>query len=158
MRRPRRARTAIAAIAADCGPPERARRGELVPRGTGVPGQSGRRVRHECRLDWYQDKGSLDDRRHEAGLRFRRDWLLAAASPKVVGTYGLRLAGRQDFTTLQLAARRRVARALAVLDQSAGAVVIDVCGFDAWASGRLPELRDALTLLADHYGIARHGA
>jgi hypothetical protein len=30
-----------------------------------------------------------------------------------------------------------------------------VCCFDAWAAERLPRLRDGLTRLADHYGIAK---
>jgi hypothetical protein len=28
-----------------------------------------------------------------------------------------------------------------------------VCCFDNWASGRLPVLRDALSILADRYGL-----
>jgi hypothetical protein len=143
-------------VAADFGPAERAQHGELAPRATEVAGVVGRRVRHECRLDWYQDKASLDDRQHDAGLRFRRDWLVATAPPKLTGTYGQRLgATGQDFREMQLIARRRVGKALLALGDELGAVIIAVCGFDEWASGRLPRLREALTLLADHYGIAR---
>lgn len=152
MRRAKRRRT----VAADLGPAERAQHGDLAARATEVAGITGRRVKHECRLDWYQDKASLDDRQHDAGLRFRRDWLVATAPPKLIGTYGPRLgATGQDFREMQLAARRRVGRALLTLGDELGAVVIAVCGFDEWASGRLPRLREALTLLADHYGIAR---
>jgi hypothetical protein len=114
---------------------------------------SARRVKFECRLDWYQDKASIDDRQHAAGLRFRADWLLAAAQPKVVGTYGLRARGPNEFRDHQLAARRRAARALALLDPAERAAVIEVCGFDHWAAGRLPALRAALATLADHYGL-----
>ena len=35
-------------------------------------------------------------------------------------------------------------------------IVVDVCCFDNWASGRLSALRDGLGMLADHYGLARH--
>jgi uncharacterized protein DUF6456 len=143
----------------DHGPAERAQHGELVTRETMVAGITGKRVKHECRLDWYWDKGSIIDRQYEAGLRFRRDWHFAASAPSVVGTYGARisrLAGRQDFTDTQLAARRRTAAAIALLGRELAAIVVDVCCFDNWASGRLPALRDGLRMLADHYGLARH--
>jgi len=98
---------------------------------------------------------------YEAGLRFRRDWHFAAAAASVVGSYGARisrLAGRQDFAEGQLAAWRRTAAAVALLGRDLAAIVIDVCCFDNWASGRLPGLRDGLAILADHYGLARHAA
>src|SRR5258707_3396412 len=101
----KRARHKAAAPLADHGTEERARQGELVPRETMVAGIVGRRVKHECRLDWYLDKGSIVDRQHAAGLRFRADWQLASASPKTVGTYGPRIsraAGHRDFTDAQL--------------------------------------------------------
>jgi hypothetical protein len=104
------------------------------------------------------DKGSIIDRQYEAGLRFRRDWQFADASAKVIGTYGPQMSRaerRQDFTEMQLAARRRIASAIALLGSDLAPIVIDVCCFDEWASGRLPALRDALTSLADHYGLAR---
>jgi hypothetical protein len=143
---------------ADLGTPERAQHGALLPNATETAGMVGRRVKHECRLDWYWDKASLDDRQHAAGLRFRRDWLRAAAAPKLTGTYGPRLGtGRDDFHALQLAARRHVARALLAVGQELAPVLIAVCGFDEWASGRLPQLREALVLLADHYGLPRAG-
>jgi hypothetical protein len=50
---------AAAEAAADHGTPERGRHGELAARPTDVPGVSGRRVRHECRLDWYLDRCSI---------------------------------------------------------------------------------------------------
>ena len=142
----------------DHGTPERARHGELVRHETMDAGVVGKRVKHECRLDWYADKGSIVDRQYDAGLRFRRDWAVAASSAKVTGTYGPQISraeGRQDFTEMQLAARRRIAAAVALLGRDLAPIVIDVCCFDEWASGRLPALRDALTMLADHYGLAR---
>jgi hypothetical protein len=160
MARARRIHRAAAPVA-DHGTAERARHGELVPRETMVAGVTGKRVKHDCRLDWYWDKGSIIDRQYEAGLRFRRDWHFAAAAPSVVGSYGARisrLAGRQDFADGQLAARRRTAAAVALLGRDLAAIVIDVCCFDNWASGRLPGLRDGLAMLADHYGLARHAA
>jgi hypothetical protein len=143
--------------AADRGPAERAQHGELLNRTTDIPGVIGKRARHECRLDWYWDKCSLVDRQHAAGIRFRGDWMIASAEPKLTGSYDLRVPGRESFSELQLAARRRVARALHRLSERARPVVIDVCCFDNWASGRLPELRDALTTLADHYRLPRDG-
>lgn len=147
--------------AADHGTLERARHGELVRRETMVAGVIGKRVKHECRLDWYVDKGSIIDRQYDAGLRFRRDWQFAATAAKVIGTYGPQISraeGRQDFTETQLASRRRIASAVALLGRDLAPIVIDVCCFDEWASGRLPALRDALTRLADHYGLARVAA
>jgi hypothetical protein len=145
-------------VGADLGPVERAQHGELVSRATDTAGITGRRVKHECRLDWYQEKASIDDRQHDAGLRFRRDWLVANAPPKLTQTYGPRLgATGQDFHEMQLAARKRVGKALLALGDDLGAVVIAVCGFDEWASGRLPRLREALSRLADHFGMARNG-
>ena len=149
-------RTKSAPAAPDCGTPERALKGDLLPRTTDLRGTSGRRVRHECRLDWYLDKCSLDDRQHAAGMRFRRDWQLAAAASKVVGTYEPRIPADGDFRDAQLAARRRVGKALLAAGRALAPVLVDVCGFDNWASGRLPLLREALTLLADHYGMPRH--
>jgi hypothetical protein len=126
-----------------------------------VAGITGKRVKHECRLDWYWDKGSIVDRQYEAGLRFRRDWHFAAEAPPIVGAYGPRIsraAGRQDFTDTQLGARRRAAAAIALLGRDLAAIAVDVCCFDNWASGRLPALRDALNMLADHYGLQRHAS
>ena len=148
-------RKSTQAVNADHGPPERERRGELLSRDTAMPGVSGRRVKHECRLDWYWEKCSITDRQHQAGLRFRRDWLLAAAPPKVIGRYALRLPARNDVTELQLAARQRVAKAAAKLGSEPLRVLVDVCCFDAWAAERLPRLRDGLGLLADHYGLPK---
>ena len=158
MAKARRISRAIAPVA-DHGTAERARHGELVSRETMAAGVTGKRVKHECRLDWYWDKGSIIDRQYDAGLRFRRDWLFAASAASVVGTYGVRisrLGGRQDFTDGQLAARRRTAAALALLGRDLAAIIVDVCCFDNWASGRLPALRDGLGILADHYGLPRH--
>src|SRR5476649_1906288 len=101
MGKARMRRRPEAAALADHGTTERARHGEVVTRETMVAGVTGKRVKHECRLDWYWDKGSIVDRQHEAGLRFRRDWHLAAAAATVVGTYGARISrpgGRADFT------------------------------------------------------------
>jgi Domain of unknown function (DUF6456) len=151
----RKSRRAVPAETGDHGPPERARHGELVPRDTGMPGVSGRRVRHECRLDWYSDKCSITDRQHAAGLRFRTDWLLAAAPPKLIGRYALRLPPRHDMSEVQLAARQRAAKAAVKLGPELLRVLVDVCCFDAWAAERLPRLREGLTLLADHYGLPR---
>jgi len=158
MAKARRARRQIAAEIADHGTAERAQHGELVARETLTAELTGKRVKHECRLDWYWDKGSIIDRQYEAGLRFRRDWQFADAAAKVIGTYGPQISRaerRHDFTEMQLAARRRIASAIALLGCDLAPIVIDVCCFDEWASGRLPALRDALTKLADHYGLAR---
>jgi DUF971 family protein len=77
------------------------------------------------------------------------------AGIELVGTYGLRVRGHNDFRESQLMARRRVKQAADHLGSAAVAVVIDVCCFDNWASGRLPALRDALSALADLYGLPR---
>lgn len=150
---------ALPPIEPDRGPPERARHAILVDRRTEMPGVVGKRVKHACRLDWYWDKMSLDERQHAAGLRLRADWLVATAQPHLVGRYNLRVPGRESFSDMQLAARQRVARALEALSPDERAVAIDVCGFDNWASGRLPLLRRALTALAGHYRLpARAGS
>jgi hypothetical protein len=158
MAKTRKARRHAVGPDVDYGTPERANHGELVTRETMTAGVTGKRVKHECRLDWYWDKGSIVDRQHEAGLRFRRDWEFASATPTVVGAYGPRiapLAGHRDFTDTQLAARRRTEAAIALLGRDLASVAVDVCCFDNWASGRLPALRDALSILADRYGLAR---
>src|SRR3954452_1178700 len=100
---------------------------------------------------------SLTERQYAAGLRFRADWLLATAGRSLIGRYDLRIPGRDSFTELQVAARQRIARALERLAGPERAVAIDVCGFDNWASGRLPRLREALGRVADHYGLPRDG-
>ena len=106
-RKPRRVH---GAKTADLGTPERARQGELLPRPTALAGVVGRRVKYECRLDWYWDKASINDRQHEAGIRFRHDWHLAAAAPKTVATYGPRLGKGFEFHEVQIAARPRRTR------------------------------------------------
>ncbi|HZS81236.1 MAG TPA: DUF6456 domain-containing protein [Stellaceae bacterium] len=150
-----RARRAPDTPAADHGPAERAQHGELVTRETMIAGVTGKRVKHECRLDWYWDKCSILDRQHAAGIRFRREWQLATAAPKVIGRYGARVTGRYEFTETQLAARRRLARVMTMLGQDLASVLIDVCCYDNWAGERLPKLRDGLTWLADDYGLPR---
>ena len=153
----RKVRRARGAETVDFGTPERARQGELLPRPTALAGVIGRRAKYECRLDWYWDKASINDRQHEAGIRFRHDWHLAAAAPKTVATYGPRLGKGFEFHEVQIAARARVARAVLALGEELTSVAIDVCGFDNWASGRLPRLRKALDRLADEYGLPRSG-
>ena len=148
-------RRRVAGTLADHGTPERGRHGELVARATGIPGVTGKQVKHECRLDWYLDKASIVDRQHAAGIRFRRDWQLAVARPVLVGRYAPRVAGARDFTETQLAARRRVKRAVVLLGDDLARVVVDVCCVDNWAAERLPRLREGLSLLADHYGLDR---
>lgn len=158
MAKARKARRHAVGSDVDHGTPERANHGELVARETMVAGITGKRVKHECRLDWYWDKGSIVDRQHEAGLRFRRDWEFASAAATVVGAYGPRIArltGRGGFTDTQLAARRRTEAAITLLGRDLASVVVDVCCFDNWASGSLPSLREALSILADRYGLAR---
>jgi hypothetical protein len=49
---------------ADHGPAERAQHDTLLPHATEAAGVVGKRVKHECRLDWYLDKGSIIDRQH----------------------------------------------------------------------------------------------
>jgi hypothetical protein len=139
--------------AADHGPRERAQHGTLVARETMVAGLIGRRVKHECRLDWYWDRCSIVDRQHEAGIRFRRDWAFATARPTVTSRYGPRLTSHAEFSEQQLAARRRLAAAIQKLGGEAARIVIEVCCYDNWAAERLPRLREALSLLADHYGL-----
>lgn len=156
--RPKRRAAPPVDPAADHGPPERRRHGELVDRTTDTPGLVGKRVRHECRLDWYWDKAAIVDRQHEAGIRLRRDWTIATAAPRMTVRYALRIEGRDSFTELQLVARRRVARALEPLAAATRATVVAVCCFDEWASGALPRLREGLTRLADHYGLPKEGA
>ena len=156
MSRPRsRARAALAETSADHGPAERRRHDELVDRATDLPGIVGKRVKHECRLDWYWDKASIVDRQHAAGIRLRRDWSIATAAPRMTVRYALRIEGRDSFSDLQLAARRRIARALQPLSPEMRAALLAVCCFDEWASGRLPRLREGLTHLADHYGLPK---
>jgi hypothetical protein len=155
MARTKVARRALPHPVADRGTAERAQHGEVVARETMVAGVTGARVKHECRLDWYWGKSSIHDRQHAAGIRIRREWSLAIASPSVIGRYGPRVTGHHEFADSQLAARRRLRGALAHLGGEIAGVVIDVCCFDNWAAERLPKLREGLTLLADHYGLAR---
>ncbi|MBV9523926.1 MAG: hypothetical protein JO010_14090 [Alphaproteobacteria bacterium] len=153
--RARAARRGAALPLADQGTAERAQHGELETRQTMLAGVTGKRVKHECRLDWYWDKCSIIDRQHAAGIRLRRDWSLATARPQIVGRYGPRVTGHHEFADSQLAARRRIARAVAALGEECARILIDVCCFDNWAAERLPRLRDGLTTLADHYGLPR---
>src|SRR3978361_461949 len=150
-----RARRSAAANDADHGPPERGQQDTLLPTPTAAAGVGGKRVEHECRPDWYLDKSSIVDRQHEAGLRFRRDWLLAVATQRMIGTYGPKLSGGQDCPAAPLGARRPLGRAMACLGRDVAPIVVDVCCFDRWASGGLPILRDGLTALAEHYGLPR---
>jgi hypothetical protein len=177
MRKPRsrkaRAAAMLAPLEADYGAPLLRQHAELVletvpddppappagaaPRSAPAPQAPARRarVRHECRLDWYWDRMLIEERQHQAGLRFRSQWLLATAERHMIASYTIRAPGRAEFTEARLAARARLARALTFLTRPEAAVVISVCGLDEWAAGALPALRTALTTLADLWGLPK---
>jgi hypothetical protein len=127
----------------------------VVVEETMAAGVTRARVKHECRLDWYAGRMLITDRQFDAGIRLRADWTISNAERRVTSTYGQAVVGAMDFTAAQLGARRRMVKALAAMTLDEARVALDVCAFDEWASGRLPTLRDALTSLADHYGLEK---
>lgn len=126
----------------------------------------------ECQLDRYLAQHHLDDRtcperaqwRHQAGIDWRMRWSLVVSMPRVVGTYGERLATSPNAvpTAAQLAAKRELQEAARCFrplgDHSPGEVyqvVVDVCGMDEPAGkGRLALLIHGLDALATHWQIS----
>lgn len=123
---------------------------------------TGARVKHECRLDWYNERAIINDRQHAAGIRFRGDWLIGTAEPRVIAGYAQALAGSAEFSELRISARRRVRRALDALVPANGTpaqllVIVAVCGQDEWAHKGTQMLREGLDRLANHYGLSKGG-
>jgi len=115
----------------------------------------------------------LDDKQFEAGERLRQDYTFAALGPRVTANWSnLAPSDRQRRASTPasamrddvIAAKARVARAIAAAGPELGRMLIDVCcllkGIEAAESGQgLPQrsgkvvLQLALTTLARHYGL-----
>lgn len=136
------------------------------------------RINHaESPLAWLRRRrdrsgaAMIDEIAFAAGERLRADMTRARMTPRVTASWepaasagnGARL--RQEPGDMALAARQRVARALAAAGDEFAGVLVDVCGFlkgleqveqeRGWParSGKLI-LRMALARLAAHYGLS----
>jgi hypothetical protein len=128
-----------------------------------------RRVIHEHVLDTYYRRMLINDRQHEAGLVFRRNWERGmsqriTASPDGAQTTSARGSARKDISEGQLASRAVVKRLLrAQRGDLERRVLIRVAGAGQWASEALAQrgvprtaieiLRRALTDIADEMGM-----
>jgi len=107
-----------------------------------------------CVLDWYRARRLVTARQWAAGHRLAADWHLACLNPRVIGSYGERTSGStREPSRPQLAARRRVGRALGAVPEPARGSVVDTCVYDAWAGRAMPCLRLGLVALAKHYRL-----
>src|SRR3990172_6540528 len=107
-----------------------------------------------CVLDWYRTRRLITARQWAAGHRLREDWHLAWLDQRVIGSYGERTSGSsREPTGRQIAAHRRLNRALDAVSAPAQGVLIAVCVDDAWAGRTLPSLRLGLVALAKHYRL-----
>lgn len=166
--------------AIDYGPTkERARRSPMADVPTDIPGITAKQALIECVLDRYEHRGQITERQHEAGLRFRSIFRRAAMPPSVTSSYGAPQGmgslydGRRRLRRVLVEAglgraidlpepliatqthERFDAIEMPVSLYPKGHVAIAVCGLDEWAGGtrRLVMLREALTDLADYWGI-----
>lgn len=120
-----------------------------------------RRYVVECVIDQYNARGQIGDRGWRAGMVFRAVFYGAVRSPRVSADYGASNGARSSnrATTLEEAlaaktiAQTRYEQALQALPTAMRAVVISVAGQDEFAGSRLPQLKDALQILADHFKV-----
>jgi hypothetical protein len=89
---------------------------------------------------------------------FRGKWLRSRRASRVTAGYGTEPGGRAhaDDPAVGLDARSEVTAALAAIPERLRLVVTAVCGEDETPGGRgrVVALRDALDVLADHFGVA----
>jgi len=126
----------------------------------------------ESPLGWLKRRGALDEAAFAAGERLRRDFTKGQLMPSVTSNWSVVLrtggrggAGAGDLADAAVAARGRVAAALAAVGPEFADVLVDVCCFlkglaevergHEWParSGKVI-LRLALAALARHYGIS----
>lgn len=122
----------------------------------------------EHTLDRLKARGNIDGCQYAAGDRFRRDWEMAAIAPDKAVELREKVDGGGVSLGLshgKLDAMNRVRLALAALNTTSRAFVIDVCGegkkletvriergYNHHYVG--PRFREALEDLARHYGLA----
>ncbi len=147
---------------------------------SGGPAEGPLRVNDaESPLSWLRQRKDrdgapiLDDKQYEAGERLRQDYTFAALGPRVTANWSsMAPADRQRRASAPagamrddvIAAKSRVARAIAATGPELGRMLMDVCcllkGIEAAEAGQgLPRrsgkvvLQLALTALARHYGL-----
>lgn len=103
-------------------------------------------------------------RRFDAGLRLYSDWYWAGRSPRVTGSYDVRIGGsRVQFTPQQAKRFRTFTQAMKYLGNALTPIVLHVILYDntagSWAKNNgypnddgIAQLRLALDTLADFYG------
>ena len=126
-----------------------------------------RTVRYKPMIDRYLSRGQINESQHEAGRKFRDDWIgmgnvlssgrVCAQSWEILG------AGYSDPTPYQIDCKKRVDAAILGVGEFLSSVLINVCLFDfaasEWAAtfGKRPTndgiacLRLALDGLKAHY-------
>jgi len=137
-----------------------------------VEGESRLVDAQESPLAWLARRNLVDAACFEAGERLRRDFETAQMAPRLTADWsasvssGARGPGGLPIADRALAARQRVARALAAVGPDLAGLLLDVCGFlkglelveteRAWPrrSGKVA-LGLALGALARHYGLGR---
>lgn len=151
------------AQAADLGPLERSRHGDLIViEETTQAGVKRARVDTVYLLDRYKRRKLVELRQYDAGIRLRSTWIDAGREPHLTaryqdivsgGTLGGFFTGRED-------ARRAYIAALRAIGPIASNEVIAVCLLDEAVGGavHMEILRRGLDVLADHYRMPKHQA
>jgi hypothetical protein len=130
----------------------------------------------ESPLGWLRKRGGIDPVQFEAGERLRRDFTLAAMTPRMAANFDTPMVDGQraeaEFTELVVAAKQRFSRAMQAAGPSISDLLFDVCchliGLEMAESTRAWPRRTAkvvlqigLDRLAQHYGmraLAQHAA
>lgn len=116
-----------------------------------------KRITCECTIDTLFAQHHLTRTQWQAGVKFRRLWLLSARRAAVTGRYGQqmpRATGDADGAAGRSSdARAQIDAAIREMGQIRSAAVIAVAGEDEGARGRLKPLAEGLDVLADWWGL-----
>lgn len=114
-------------------------------------------ARCECKLDAYLFTGRIAQDEHEAGIKFRAAWRVAAHGIKTRDSTVERVGcGESDGALAQLITAKRILNAAyAELSPFQAMIIADVCGADNWAGDkqRVATMRRGLDRLARFWGL-----
>ena len=150
----------------DFGTPERARQDGGISfqaasrKSDGTVIQTQAKAKISCKLDWYWDKGTIDNQMYHAGAKFALLYFYAGKVPHTSmeikeRVQKSRTSGQEDFMNSYSDAERALNDALDVLDPDERDVIREVAGLDNYAGrpGRTLKLKHGLRALAVHWKI-----
>jgi hypothetical protein len=154
-------------VSSDYGTPERAKRDGGISiravnrKNDGSIIQTGGKAKRSCKLDWYWDKGTIDNQMYHAGAKFALLYFLSGKVPRTTVMLKERVQTSMtpsDYERLLNSysdAEQSLNDALDVLDPDEKDVIREVAGLDNYAGrpGRTLKLKHALRALAVHWKI-----